>query len=267
MHLVLDNHDQFDIVLDQGPVSQVIEKTFKHLQHVPIPFREWDNPFFLSTQAHESLVNRLVYFARRLNVNIDSDLCLRQDQKYLNHLHEIYEKSYDGDPDWLDYHEHIHLCEKSETKYDFKKLVINYREKAGPLERKFDPLFRQSFKNKVTAGEVYVSWAELGKTPYHYWKNNEPDDIDRICELAKPWLILRPKLNIAFSDIDFMVNKKSDSFDQWWEQHHDSWCRYWNIDRWSIYDMFSVTSVGHITEINSLANCLTNGHNPEWIKL
>lgn len=257
----------FEIVLDQNPVTESIVGIFRHLQHVPIPFRDWDNPFSLAKISHRDLVKRVIFFAEKLQITVDEERCLVQDQSYLNHLHGIYERSYNGDPRWLDFHEHIHLCEKQKIDHDTRRLSINYREKAGPLERKFEHSFRSFFKTKVSPGEVYVSWAELGKIPYQYWQDNESSDIDRICQLAKPWLIFRPKLTISFSEIDFLSDKKVLEFGQWWEQYHDRWCAHWNIDRWTIQDMFGISSVGNIQNLSTLRQCLENGNNPRWIKV
>lgn len=266
MNLLLDNNAKFEIELEQNTIADTIKKIFKHLQHVPIPFKTWDNPFLLDNQTHKTLVQDLKLFAQRLKIDVDVELCYSQDQSYFNYLHKIYEKSYNGDPKWLDYHEHIHLCEKHEDD-SFKRLVIDYREKSGPLEQRFNLSFREFFKNEVNPGEVYLSWAELGKTPYGYWENREPDDINRICELAKPWLILRPKLSIAFSNKNFLINKKIDNFNHWWKQYHDQWCHHWNIDHWSIEDMFSVSKIGYIDDLDRLKNSLFQGHNPSWIKM
>lgn len=267
MHLILDDLSDFEIVLNQTLMAKVIAQIFKHLQHVPIPFRKWDNPFFLATLTHQDLVDRLEIFAEKLQISIDRKKCLSRDQSYLNHLHWIYEQSYDGDPRWLDYHEHIHLCEKQQIENNFKRLSINYREKAGLLERKFNHSFRETFKTKVIPGEVYVSWAELGKIPYQYWQNDEPNDINRICQLAKPWLVFRPKLIISFSEIDFLSHKKISEFAHWWEQYHDRWCAHWKIDHWTIEDMFGISSVGNANNFVGLQKCLTQGNNPRWIKL
>lgn len=267
MYLQLDNSDRYDIVLESNPATVAVLQIFKHLQHVPVPFRKWDNPFYLSTQTHETLVSALDEFAGKLDIEVDVNRCLNYDQDYLNYLHKLYEKNYNGDPRWLDYHEHIHFCEPQEIRHEYKKLAINYREKAGPLERKFDMSFRYSFQTSVEAGQVYLAWAELGKTPYHYWQNQEPNNVDRICELAKPWLILRPKLMIALTDIDFLVDKDINGFNLWWNNYHDTWCRHWNIQQWSINDMFSVSSLGRISDLTGLIDNLVNGHNPAWIKL
>lgn len=267
MKLILDDLQTFEIELHQNPVSSLILQIFKHLQHVPIPFRDWDNPFFLSATTHQQLVQGLEFFAQRLQIKIDLARCQCQDQSYFNDLHRIYEQSYDGDPQWLDFHEHIHLCEKHDIDHNARKLSIDYREKAGLLERRFDHSVRDFFKTKVSPGEVYVSWAELGKIPYHYWQNNESDNLDRICQLAKPWLVFRPKLIISFSEIDFLKDKKISEFNEWWQRYHDGWCAHWKIDHWDIKDMFGISSVGHIQDLPWLQHCLEKGNSPRWIKL
>lgn len=253
-----------DIVLDHNPVSLVIQGMYRHLQHVPINFKPWDNPYY-SNMPLIDLVSKLVDFGKVVGVNIDRQKCLSQDQTYLNAIHKIYEQRYDGSPAWLDYHEHIHLCEYTTKK--FQTLIIDHREKAGLLEKPVDTTWMTHTVTKVSRGDVYSKWAELGKSPYTYWKNSEPNDIQRLCELAKPWSKLKSRLSIALDDDDFCDYTDKEEFLQWWESYEQPWCRHWGIDRWGLTEMSAVSVIGHIDNIDSVDLNLQKNLLPTRIQL
>jgi len=261
MQIVFSNNEIVELVLNKTPITAVYKQIYKHLQHVPIPFRDWDNPFYKDNLDHCDLVQRLIVHADKVHIQIDQERCLTQDQNYFNALHKIYEKNYNGDPNWLNFHEHIHLCERRYGQKS-KVLPIDFREKSGRLERPFDYKWLENATTKIKAGDAFVHWSELGKTPYHYWKNGEPNDINRMRELIKPWIKLRPKILIALEDIDTLKDIEIEEFESWWVQHSKSWCQYWNISSWDINDIFSVTIFGQVPNFEAIISQLKNNQTP-----
>jgi len=175
-------------------------------------------------------------------------------------------KKYNGDFAWLDFHEHIHMCELyfKESGYSF---CIDYREKSGLLEKPMAPDWLINSQTTVQAGDVYVQWSELGKTPYHYWKNNEPNDIKRMYELAKPWLKLRPKIYVALDNMDKLKNIQCNEFAAWWKDYHDEWTRHYNISSWDIKNIFGVSVFGKTTQVELLKEQLKNNAVPVRVTL
>ena len=265
MKLILSNGSIIDLILNNSPLSLQYQKIYKNLSRIPIPFRPWDSPYYLDMD-YEQLLDKLIFYAAQLSVEIDRELCLNRDQPYFNAIHKIYEENYNGDSRWLDFHEHIHMCE---LYGGFKNDVLNidYREKAGPLEKPFNPAWLTNPSTKITAGTIYVAWAELGKTPYTYWQNNEPNNTDRLCALAKPWLKLRPKIIIALSDTDTLKNKQVEAFETWWKNYSDVWCKYWGLPSWTLHDMCSVSVLGYTPDLNVLASELKNNNFPVRVTL
>jgi hypothetical protein len=144
---------------------------------------------------------------------------------------------------------------------------IDYREKSGLLEKPMDPDWLINTQTVVQAGDVYVQWSELGKTPYAYWKNNEPNDIKRICELAKPWLKLRPKIYIALENMDKLKNIQCDKFASWWKDYHSEWTHHWNIPSWNIENIFGVSVFGKTNQVELLKEQLKNNALPVRVAL
>ena len=249
MHILFDDSSVVNFELFDTEVAIKIYKSLKHLQHINLNFKSWDNPFNKS-----SCQTLLLEYAQKLNININVEQDIF-DQTYLNYLHEIYEKNYNGTDHWLDFHEQIHRCE------ELKKTVpqvceIDFREKAGPLTQKFNSLWMKEAVLEVKKGDIYIKWSELGKTPYKYWRDKEPDSLQRLCELAKPWITLRPKFSVALEDIDFLKNKEVTDFENWWKVREKQWCNHWNLDTWTLKDQFSVLVIGKVNDLPQMQGLL-----------
>jgi hypothetical protein len=262
MKILFSNNVTVDLEIDNSPIGKIYQKTYKHLSSLPIPFSAWDNGSnYKDTLGYTELVDQLIMYAGRLSINIDKQRVLNQDQLYFNSIHKIYEKQYDGSPGWLNFHEHIHMCEGYFHKRP-KVFSIDYREKMGPLEKPFEWSWIDTTTTNIKAGDIYVAWSELGKTPYSYWHNNEPPVPERMCELIKPWLKLIPKIKIALEDIDRLENIKVAEFETWWEQHKGPWLQHWNLSDWTTHDIFSVNVFGRTTQLDVLLAQAENNITP-----
>jgi hypothetical protein len=267
MKIVFDNGQEIPIILHENPVKLAIEKVFKHLQHVALPFRPWDNPFYQKFNDYNQLVEALIIFGKKLDIQVDVERCLRRDQDYYNKLHKIFEQGYNGNPDWLDFHEHIHFCESHTTPSD---LVLYHRELAAQLIKPIDLSWLENASTVVQSGDVYVTWAELGKNPYQYWKDQEPDNFKRLCDLAKPWLNFFPRLSVTLESKCLwpqdLNSIKRIEFESWWQEQSGPWCRHWHIDSWSLEDMYSGIVIGKLN-VDQLKHVLEKKHYPIYIKL
>lgn len=264
MKLLFSNNETVDFYLDNSPLGQEYQKIYKHLSHIPIPYRAWDSPYYLDNVDYKELVSRLLTYAGKLSLPIDQERCLAKDQKYLNEIHKIYETNYDGNPDWLDFHQHIHMCEGLPVR---KLLYIDHREKAGPLEKPYKSIWLENTTTTIKAGTVFSQWSELGKSPYNYWRDQEPADINRMCQLSKPWTLLRPKLIIALEDVDLLANVQILEFESWWKNYSEEWCRHWNLPSWTVHDMFAVTTIGQVDNVEKIKEQLKNQATPIKILL
>jgi hypothetical protein len=267
MKIIFNDSSVIPIELYDSIVEPDVIKIYKHLQNITIPFQKWDSPFYSKNYSYADIVDFLAQCGELIGVKVDKKQCLSNTQQYFNLLHKIYEVGYNGLSAWLDFHEHIHICENFHNQTGQLKLSIDYREKAGMLEKPFDFLWIQSAVTELKPGDVYISWAELGKSPYTYWQNNEPNDIQRICQLAKPWLTFRPKLNIALVDINSLYQKDIVNFNNWWKTYHEEWCLHWGIPQWTIENMFSHLVIGNVNDINNLTCLLKNNVFPEKVTL
>jgi hypothetical protein len=262
MQIVFSNGDTVDLILNQTPVAAIYQKIYKHLQHVPVPFQDWDSPFYFRSHSLPQLVTKLIMYAEKVDVPIDQERCLAQDQDYFNILHVVYENNSNNGPGWADFHRHLHMCEKSHVNETVmqKTLKIDYNEKSGPLEKPFDRQWLADATSKISAGDAFICWQELGKTPYTYWSDNEPNDIERMRQVIRPWAKLKPNIFVALEDID--LEKDSVEFEQWWAQYRQQLCKYWNIPSWTVDDMSKCLVLGKVSGIDSVMTLLKNDIRP-----
>lgn len=269
LRLVFNDNSTVDIQLDQNPVGGYIEKSFRHLQHLPLEFQIFD---YLKrhSQNKDLLYSELIKSAEKLNVKID--ISQLGDQQYLNMLHKIYESQYNkGANTWLQFHEMIHAIE-SLTNIDHHpisdEMTINFRDRAGLLEKSFDYKYLQYAVQSVSQGTCYCRWAELGKVPTQYWLDGEPDDIQRLCQLAKPWTMLRPSFIIALADLEFALSiEQQQKFSMWFSRHQQAWLDYWKLPSWNLTDMSSVIPIGQVINLDQLKHNMQLGLVPTQVQL
>jgi hypothetical protein len=268
MKILFSNDQTIALDVDNSALGQTYQRIYKNLSTIPLDFRPWYNPYYLDHMTYAELIDQLILCANKLSITVDRARCESQDQTYFNDLHKIYENGYDGRPAWLDFHEHVHLSERFHRRDpDLRFLLIDYREKSGPLERPFDMAWMANATTQIPAGSAYVNWSELGKIPYEYWLTNEPDDVDRMCQLIKPWITLRPKISIALEDIDTVANKPIAEFESWWNQYKKIWCQHWNLPDWTVKDIFSYAVFGQVADVELLKTNLKNNITPVRILL
>lgn len=255
LKLLFSNNQTSDLFIDDGPLGTIYQRIYKHLSRAELSFKPWDNPCYLDLVAHDKIVGDLLKFAQQLGVDVDIAKALKKDSEHLNYLHKIYETQYNGNPTWLEFHEHIHLSESYQARR--MSLIIDYREKAGLLEQPMNSDWFGLLTTKISAGDLYVVWSELGKTPFRYWQSGEPDDIQRLCELSKPWLKLRPRILVALEDIDMMSALQTepiDQFETWWAKHRPHWEKHWNVSDWTLEKMCGVLKFGHTPDHKKITN-------------
>ena len=268
MQLTLTDSSVFDITIKQSNTWKELEPGYKMLKHVPIQFYPWDNRL---TFDKSLLCNSIVELGKRLDLSIDYSLCDKRDQSYLNQLHEIFENNTDGCKEWLMFHEHIHLLEDTiDTGMKTKVLRVYWRDFGGPLIKKFQYNLLEESTTHIKKGDIYVKWQELGKTPFDYYRDKEPNNIDRICELVKPWLLLKHNFSVALEDTNMLENVKSkdiEHFNKWWIDYHNDFCNYNKIPEWNIKQIYSVIVLGNIADTDGLVDKLLKNIEPYKINI
>jgi hypothetical protein len=256
IEVTFDNNKKYVITTQPNSISDSITSMLKHLTNVPLEFHNFDNPY---RHTYQTCLTQLVQAAKTFDIPVDVNRL--HDQSYLNYLHTLYENGYNGNPDWLQYHEGIHLLELLINGICKSTVNLGYKEKAGPLKRNYTYDELSTCQIQFSAGDCFVEFNELGKIPYHYWADNEPDDIQRFCELSKPMLSLNFKITVALQDINAMP-ADVDKFNSWFSQYKSTWCQHWNIPDWTMEQMMGGMLIGKIDNITGFDESLGQGYVP-----
>lgn len=250
----------------QGTVWQHLLPQFKHLQHVDIDFQPYEN-YLAYSLDYDTLADEICALGESVDISVDRTGLDKQ--WYLNGLHEIYERHYDGKHAWLLFHEHIHLIEKCiwHGQTDMQKVKISWRDLGGPLIKPFDTSLLAESTTRIRRGDVYAHWQELGKIPYTYWQDSESDQIKRVLELCQPWRNLHNDFTIGFENVDRMADLDADDFNGWWDKYHDRFCEHNNLEHWTLEDQYSVLVFGRVEDVDTLENKLKQGINPKKISV
>lgn len=258
LKLVFVDDSDLIINLNDSLTSNKLVDMSKHLQRLPLKFGNYDTPFSYTSTI---IIKHLLETANLLNINIDKNQL--NDQSYLNTLHQIYENGYNGDKIWLEFHESLHMIEAVNSGKVLPVVELGYREQAGHVVQKYSIEELLTCQLNFTAGDCFVSFSELGKTPYAYWQDGEPDDINRLIQLAKPMVRLNFKISIALTDIDRTVCQQDQlEFDNWFNPYKNDWCNHWSLPDWSISQMRGGIKVGEISDVGILIDNLKNNNKP-----
>lgn len=261
LKIIFKNNQVLKIQLYDNPLSNYLYSAVKHLQHVPLNF--FDDDIFFNDEVLDLALakKKLQKYASYLDIEVDLNKV--SDQYYLNSLHEIYEKNFNGSALWLKFHEHIHIVEKINYNLVAEPIIsINYRTLAGKLEKPFLREYYIHAVSKIKKNQCFMRWQELAKSPYSYYLNKEPNNINRLCELSKPWITLRPSFHIACDDLNLLKGVNIESFDNWFAYFKDEWCKHWDILDWNSLEMFKVIPIGEFEDTDILVNNIKNNNFP-----
>lgn len=246
--------ESLSIVTDNNAAAVAFKRMLKHLQHIDLSHYPFDNPYCRNLATAKS---ELLKHAAKLGVKVEPDQLAQQ--SYLNWLHKQYEVGYNGSRDWLHYHEAVHVYEQINANPDPVALYsqIDYRESAGPLNIKVQQAHLDLLVTDFSRGMCCIDWTELGKTPYEYWHNGEPDDITRMCALSKPWINLKPKLKIVLTTHN-PVPPDLTNFNSWFAQYKEQWCKHWQLSDYTAREMFGRIPIGFVDDVDKLDHLLKN---------
>ena len=219
-----------DYQLHDSVIAEKWFKKIKHLKNIPIDLVE-------SYQTDTSNFKKIyIDFCKFANIEPIKFKTVNQD--LLNKSHNLFEKMHNklskkkNNSILYKFHYSIHSTENSNRSNKHNQLYIAWGAKEGPLTETFN--CNEYYENYIKKNNIYLPWAELGKTPHNYWLNQEPNDQKRVNELCKPHITFRGKFFIAIKDrIPLALDS---SFYKWFEEYSKKWFEHYKIKKWDEID-------------------------------
>jgi hypothetical protein len=254
------------IELWDNPVSEWYWDCTKYLQHLELSFNVRKNPYHPLVNDSSALTNLLTNKALELALLVIPEKLT--DKTYLNYLHTVYvdHVSRPGfDVGWLEFHDLLHALETSVgSNLRTKDIWIDFEERAGPLIKKFDRALLKYATVTREPGVCYIAHHELGKDPFTYYNDREPRDIDTMCQLMKPWIDLKPALNIetSWDSLHHRFRDVEKDFATWFGPYRQAWCDYHELDDWCTDEIFMAIPIGRTQDVSTLIDAFSKQDYP-----
>ena len=174
------------------------------------------------------------------------------DQPTLNRLHEIFEQHHDtlarksNNETLYKFHHAIHYHETSTKKTP--AIFVGWGVYEGPLTETFD--CHRYYAEMLEQNNIYLPWAELGKTPLYYWMTGEPNEQMRFNELCQPHRTFRAKFMVALRDRS--PEKFNPSFTEWFNRLKPNWLEKHGIEDYTEMHEYSAPLLAHTEDKTDL---------------
>jgi len=255
-----------EILLEKNPVADFYASCIKRLQHINLEFNTRHNPLDPVRLNLKEVKKKFVEYAN--NIGIAINIKKLDNQIYLNQLHDKYTTSCVVGHAWFVFHDYLHLLEDilQDKKNKRTNIFFDYKEHAGPLIKTFDRALLKYSKTVYSAGDCFITFSEKGKDLYRYFLDNEPNDIKHMCKIAKPWLFLRPVLNLyVLAPAVQQLPEKNKKFIKWVLKNKNEWCQHWNINNWEPNETIAKIPIGTVSDLEFIKKRFSVNNYPKKI--
>lgn len=241
------------------------QKQAKHFQNLDILDDDALNPFKKATIPE--IISELKELAEHFNLTMDFNKEITP--AWCNYAHKIFEDNFElrNDVKLQSFHLSIHAIESLFDPTPMVFFPIHYFSKAGMLGRKITPEDKALQQSEQVRGNLILHWSELGKIPYHYFRDGEPPLQDRINALCKPFENLYVNPCIMLQDRPRWDTYRYDEFIEWWKPFEKSWLEFHHLKSWDLHDDMDTICIGNIPDIDGLEYELQSGNFPKQLRL
>lgn len=218
--------------LADNPIASQWFKKIQHLSRVPLDrdYTSTVEPDLTQKEQNQKIKNDIILLCEKLGpVSPVKDV---YDQQDCNTLHKFtVENLHQYEPAVREIlhrlHRSIHRYERLFHDHYFPIVHVGWGEKEGLLTGTFKEPPYQYYHKDLKEGFLYMMWNEFGKTPYHFWldqDNNTPEHFNQTC---KPQTTFRAQFIMAYEDytnVDF-----EPEFEVWFDQYRDQWQEQYGI--------------------------------------
>jgi len=218
---------------DNDIAKRWIRKIY-HLQRVPLDRNTTSSE--TSYQPYDQYKNQLDQIIDWINLTTDHSITKQNfyNQFDLCQLHDIYllmakDPRYDIFENTYKFNTLIHKCEHALRQDQLEVFNVSWGAQEGLLVEQFKEDPYQYYTSNVKAGNLYLYWAEQGKTPWDYYCAKDPDNLEHFLKTTIPHRQFSGFFKIQISD----RGKSSNEFWIWFEKYKTEFLKKWNLSDWS----------------------------------
>jgi hypothetical protein len=230
-----NNHNLF-YLLEENSIATAWYKKIKHLYRVPLS----DHYTFKTRQMPLVGLNHMIsQDLMKLNELIKLNYPVKEsyDRYDCNTLHDVtvstqYDYSIDVREIFHRMHRNIHSLEYSiQETTTFHSIYAGWGEKEGLLTSNFDRLPYDLYR-PCDPGTINLCWGEFGKTPWHYWKDQDLNNVEHFLKTCKPHMTFRAQFNLSILESPTQFDS---NFEQWFDSYRSVWQQQHGCDWTPLY--------------------------------
>jgi len=265
-HLIAQTQDGADhrlsYQLATNPIAKMWMEKIKHISKLPL------DPIYTSKNdplTKEELNANMAKDIKFLNDSIGRvyDIKSEYDQQDCNNIH-AYTIRYQYDHPveirnvFHRLHRQLHLLEDLllDTPSELLGLNAEWGEAGGLLTTTHKTSPYEYYTLRMIAGCLYQRWAEFGKTPYTYWKDQDLDDPQHFLATCKPHITFRPGFALCMRD--HVEICQDTEFESWFKKYKQIWHEKYQVPDMAAYGLGSILLAEPLSDYSHiLANIYT----------
>lgn len=210
--------------LCDNPIAKRWYRKIYHLQQLPLDdcYTPRARPPSVE-ELQSSMRNDVSLLQQKISLEYPMKSCY--DQQDFNYLHALtVSTQYDYDTEIRDIfhrlHRTLHRLEQQYTdRGTLPRIHAGWGEKEGLLGEVFD-IDPYQYYESMKPGHVYLVWAEFGKTPYDYWRDNDIDNEESFLKNCRSHTTFRAQFTLSLRYIDEIFPEE---FEIWFKRYQSAW--------------------------------------------
>lgn len=258
--------------LADNEIAQQWFEKIKKLQNDGISLdSEFTSSIYGTSKSYEYYKQQLDNVVDWVNNTTDYRLTKKDhyDQQDLCAMHDVYvemarDPACDTHNETYCLNKYIHLCEHTlDGPCSLPYSAIAWGTNDGLTMQDFDIDPYKFYTLDIVPGNIYLYWAEVGKKPFEYWYNNDPDNAEHFLSLTRPHVSWSSHCKIALTPAG---SKLPAEFVKWFEPYKQPFLDKWHLDDWTVLHEFGAIELATLQDATVHTQLLETFESLESIK-
>jgi len=141
---------------------------------------------------------------------------------------------------------YIHLCEHTlNGPCTLPNVTIAWGTNDGMTMQDFDTNPYEFYTTNIVPGNIYLYWVEIGKRPFEYWADKDPDNIEHFLSVACPHKTWSAHCKIALLTPPTQL---SENYVRWFNKYKQAFLDKWNLKEWELLHDFGAIELATLQD-------------------